>query len=239
MDLFVGSELFFVLTFTFLAVFIVSIILLLKCLVYRKNRQSESVRVKASKLRRMTISDNTTLVKFKNTNYTFIKLYHTLQAQEWVDDKELYRSVEVIFNNKNKSIKVRAESGSSVLRSIYLKDVTGKVWVQCNHNKSQDHMLIRVPNEYDLVLKFESYYEREKFIAKFEAFLMEINITQERHSQDLKAMFKFAYTKAKRQRHLEQFFRVVFSHVSICNIAVHDLPACINLGIQQKDTRKH
>lgn len=43
---------------------------------------------------------------------------------------------------------------------------------------------------------------------------MELSIGHERHTQDLKALFKFAYTKAKRQKHLEQFFRVVFSHVS-------------------------
>ena len=144
-DYFVGSEFFFIVTFTLLFSFIVSIILLLKFLVYRKNCQHESVRVKASKLRRMTISDNTTL------------------AQEWVDDNELYRSVEIIMNSKNKSIKIRSENGDRVLRSIYLKDVSGKVWIQCNHNKAQDHILIRVPKEYDVVLKFDSYYEREKY----------------------------------------------------------------------------
>jgi len=144
----------------------------------------------------MTISDNVTL------------------AQEWVNFNEPYRSVEVILNSKNKSIKARLESGERVLRSIYLKEVTGKVWIQCNNNKSQNHLLIRVPKEYDLVLKFDSYYDREKFLAKLEAFLIELNIPQERNSLELNAIFKFAYTKAKRQRHLEQFFRVVFSHVS-------------------------
>lgn len=196
-DYFVGSEFFFVTTFVFLASFVVSIILLLKILVYRKNCQSESIRVKASKLRRMTISDNTTL------------------AQEWVGDNDSYRSVEVILNNKNKSIKVRSENGDRVLRAIYLRDASGKVWMQCNHNKAQDHILMRLPKEYDLVLKFDSYYEREKFIAKLETFFMELGIAQDRHTQELSSMFKFAYTKLKRQAHLEVFFRVVFSHVSI------------------------
>ena len=145
-DYFVGSELSLTLAFIFLVLFIASIILLLKILVYLKNRKSEVIRVKASKLRRMTISDNVTL------------------AQEWADHNEPYRSVEVILSSKNKSIKMRLESGERVLRSIYLKDVTGKVWIQCNHNKAQDHILIRVPKEYDLVLKFDTYYEREKSV---------------------------------------------------------------------------
>src|SRR5699024_11851409 len=57
-------------------------------------------------------------------------------AQEWVDHIEPYRSVEVILNGKNKSIKVRLESGERVLRSIYLKDVR-KVWIECNHRSEE------------------------------------------------------------------------------------------------------
>ncbi|KAI2797837.1 hypothetical protein BLOT_015257 [Blomia tropicalis] len=193
-DYFNGSELSFSLTIVFIILFIAFGLFLLKLLVFFKYRKCESLRVKASKLRRMTVSENVIL------------------AQEWVDHGEPYRSIEVILNGKNKSVKIRLESGDRVMRSIYLKEVTGKVWIECSHNKSQNHVLIRVPKEYDLVLKFDSYYEREKFLAKFEAYLVELNVAQERISQELKTMLKFAYTKMKRQRHLEQFFRVVFSH---------------------------
>src|SRR5699024_8554574 len=117
-DYFVGTELSLGLIFTFLTLLILAVILLVNLMVYCKNRQSESMRVKASKLRRMTISDNVTL------------------AQEWVDHIEPYRSVEVILNGKNKSIKVRLESGERVLRSIYLKDVR-KVWIECNHRSEE------------------------------------------------------------------------------------------------------
>jgi len=87
------------------------------------------------------------------------------------------------------------------------------VELEASTNRAQDYLLIKVAKEYDLVLKFDSYYERERFASKIESFLEQIGIGRERLEIDLKAMLNTAYTKEKRQKHLEQFFRVVFSHV--------------------------
>jgi hypothetical protein len=70
-----------------------------------------------------------------------------------------------------------------------------------------------VTKQYDLIIKFDSYHNRERFASKLELFLEEIGVGRERLEIDLKTMLNTAYTKAKRQKHLEQFFRVVFSHV--------------------------
>lgn len=210
-DFFLGSELSFILTIMFLFAFVLCVILLLKLLVNIKVKRNERFRLKVSKLRRMTISDNATL------------------SQEWIGPNEAYRNVQVILNSKGKSVKVKLEYDNRVVRCIYLKGVVGKVKVECSSNKAQNHALVRVPKEYDLVLKFDSYYDREKFITKLESFLAECNISLERSLRELDSILKFAYTKSKRQKHLEQFFRVIFSHVSPCGLDKRNL--CYNLVI--------
>lgn len=193
-DYFTGSRLSFIFSMLFIVLFVLFLCVLLKMLVKLKNSRHEKIRLKVSKLRRLTIGGNATL------------------AQEWLGANEGYRSVVVILSSSTRSIKVKL--GNRVVRSTYFKEKTGKVFVESSTNKAQNHILIRILKEYDLVLKFDSYYDREKFATKLEAFLIELHITLERSTQDLKLIFKHAYTKAKRQKHLEQFFRVVFSHVS-------------------------
>lgn len=194
-DYFTGSRLSLTLTILFIVVFILCLLILLKLLVHNKIKENERIRLKVSNLRRMTCSGNSTLV------------------QEWVGFKEGYRNIVVVLSSKSKSIKIKLDCEGRVVRCIYIKE--GKVISISSNNKNQNHFLIRVPKEYDLILKFDSYYDREKFVTKFESFLSEINLTLNRTSQELKSIFKHSYTKEKRQKHLEQFFRVVFSHVNI------------------------
>lgn len=195
-DYFNGSGVAFLLTLLFIPLFIVFLIILLKLLINAKIKQNESLRIKVSKLRRMTISDDSTLV------------------QEWLGHNDGYRNTNLTLNAKSKSIVVKLQFENRVVRCIYLKRVLGKVKVEISSNKSQNHILVRVPKEYDLVLKFDSYYDREKFLTKLESFLNELHFRMERNSVELKQIFKTAFTKAKRQKQLEKFFRVVFSQVN-------------------------
>ncbi|XP_046910014.2 dual oxidase 2 [Dermatophagoides farinae] len=193
-DYFNGSELSFIATILFIPLFIMLLIIILKLLVHRRNRQTECQRIKVSKLRRMTINDDSTLV------------------QEWLgNNSDGYRNTIVILNSKIHAIVVKLQYENRIVRSIYLKKSAGKISVELSANRCQNHMLIRFPKEYDLVLKFDSYYEREKFLTKFETFLNEIHYQMERSSKELRFIFRSAYTKCKRQKHLEKFFRVVFT----------------------------
>ena len=127
--------------------------------------------------------------------------------------KEGLRCVQIICKSSKKCIIVKLENGSKAVRSIDLRETTA-IELQASANRKQDYLLLKVSNEYDLVLKFDSYHERERFATKVELFLEEIGVGRERVELDLKSMLNTAYTKEKRQKHLEQFFRVVFSHVN-------------------------
>lgn len=133
-------------------------------------------------------------------------------AQEFVSDKEGLRTVQIVFQVPKKSIIVKLENGSKPIRSIDLKAVES-VQMCVSDNRAQDYLQIKMNMEYDLILKFDSYYDRERFASKLELFLEEIGVGRERLETDLKQLKKTAYTKERRQKDLEQFFRVVFSHV--------------------------
>ncbi len=147
----------------------------------------------------------------------FIQSFHNFiktLAQEWIGKREGLRAVQIQFKKSNKSINIKLESGSSgrAVRCIDLREIS-TIELLASTNRAQDYLLIKVAKEYDLVIKFDSYYDRERFASKLELFLEEIGVGRERLEIDLKTMLNTAYTKAKRQKHLEQFFRVVFSHV--------------------------
>ncbi|CAG2174102.1 unnamed protein product, partial [Oppiella nova] len=192
-DYFIGNEWSYALTFFGVGMFGILCIVVLKCLTMRRESQNESLRKSNSRMKRITLSEDITL------------------AQEWVGKKEGLRCVQIICKSSKKCIVVKLENGSKAVRSIDLRETTA-IELQASANRKQDYLLLKVSNEYDLVLKFDSYHERERFATKVELFLEEIGVGRERLELDLKSMLNTAYTKEKRQKHLEQFFRVVFSH---------------------------
>lgn len=223
MDNFSGSEFVFLTTFGLVGVYIIFLILLLKLLVHIKNRRKEKIRRSMSKLTKMSIDESATI------------------CEEWVGHEEGYRNVILVLDAKSKSIKIKLEYQKNIIRCIYFKGVTGKVSILSSSNHTQSHVMIKVPREYDLVLKFLSYYDREKFITKLEVFLEELAILNERTNQDLKFILKHAYTRAHRQKHLEKFFRIIFSYVSLRIEQEHRTQSCMfhHTGIQQEDPREH
>lgn len=194
-DYFIGSEISYALTFFGIGLFGVACVVALIYLADRRRRMDEDMRKKNSRKKRMTLSEDITL------------------TQEWVGKKEGFRNVQIHCKVDKKCIVVKMEDGSKDIRSIDLKEVRTAQLI-ASANRSQDYLQIKVGKEYDLVLKFDSYYDRERFASKIELFFEEIGIGRERTELDLKTMLNTVYTKQKRQKHLEQFFRVVFSHVS-------------------------
>ena len=194
-DYFEGSEISFALTFFGVGLFGIACVVALKCLADRRKSMDEDLRKKNSRKKRMTLNEEITL------------------TQEWVGKKDGFRNVQIHCKANKKCIVVKSEDGSKDIRSIDFKEVRS-VELVASANRAQDYLQIKVGKEYDLVLKFDSYYDRERFASKIELFLEEIGIGRERIEVDLKTIMNTAYTKQKRQKHLEQFFRVVFSHVS-------------------------
>ncbi|KAF7490082.1 Dual oxidase 2 [Sarcoptes scabiei] len=192
-DYFKGSGVSFLMTLLIIPLFFIILIILLKLMVYVKYSENEKQRIKVSRLRRMTITEDLVL------------------AQEWVGPREGFRNIILKLDAKSKSITIRMQYENRIVRKIFMKDVVGRVNVEISSNKSQNFLLIRVPKEYDIVLKFDSYYEREKFLTQLESFLSELHFAIGRSSKELRSMLRTASTKAKRQKHLEKFFRVVFS----------------------------
>ncbi|CAG2111400.1 unnamed protein product, partial [Medioppia subpectinata] len=192
-DYFIGNEWSYALTFTGIGLFGIFCVLALKCMTNSRQMQNDKQRQSNSRMKRMTLSEEIAL------------------GQEWVGKNEGLRCVQIICKSSKKCIDVKLENGTKAVRSIDLRDAAA-IELQASANRKQDYLLLKVANEYDLVLKFDSYYERERFATKVELFLEEIGVGRERIELDLKSMLKTAYTKERRQKHLEQFFRVVFSH---------------------------
>ena len=211
-DYFDGSELSYALSFVAIGVFGIACILALKILADKRNATEERIRKKNSRLKRMSLSEDITLGETYHHFDDYLNIFATFTAQEWVDKKEGLRTVQIHCKSSKKCIILKTEDGSKALRSIDLKEVRA-VQLCASANRAQDYLQIKIDKEYDLVLQFDSYYDRERFASKIELFLEEIGIGRERVEVDLKTMLSTAYTKEKRQKHLEQFFRVVFSHV--------------------------
>ncbi|XP_054156010.1 dual oxidase-like isoform X2 [Oppia nitens] len=192
-DYMLGSEWSYALTFFGVGVFGLGCLLALKCMTARRTAVNERLRKSNSRMKRMSLSDDITL------------------AQEWVGKREGLRPVQINCKSSRKSIVVKLENGQKPVRCIDLREIRA-IDIQASTNRRQDYLLLKVTNEYDLMLKFDSYYDRERFGSKVELFLEEIGVGRERQEIDLKTMMRTAYTKENRQKHLEQFFRVVFSH---------------------------
>lgn len=82
---------------------------------------------------------------------------------------------------------------------------------QENYTKKRPYILLRIPNDHDLVLELETLGARRKFIKKLEDFLMlhKKDMTLVEVSRD--DMLSKAETRERRQKRLEYFFRQAYS----------------------------
>ena len=104
--------------------------------------------------------------------------------------------------------RIKLYFGSGVLREIDLRNQT-QLTIQRPFDDDV-HITVKIPHEYDIVLRCLSPLDRVTFIDKLQSFLTDIGVghTLEEHSK--RDMLKSVYTKQDRQRLLENFFKSVF-----------------------------
>ncbi|XP_048727888.2 dual oxidase-like [Ostrea edulis] len=129
-------------------------------------------------------------------------------AYEWLDEKEDERAI-VLKIKPRCEIEVNSCTGRR-LRSIKLLNQES-VNIMTSSNKGRTYTSIKVPKEYDLVLKFTDSDSRQLFesdvIRSLESNQIQCNVIEER-AQDI---LKNAFTQKKRNQRLEKFFKSVFS----------------------------
>ncbi|GCC37242.1 hypothetical protein chiPu_0015744 [Chiloscyllium punctatum] len=130
-----------------------------------------------------------------------------MKACEWQGPSEVLRPVDIYFDVKS-CIKV-LDSKRSPIRIIHLtKDID-----IIKSNNDQRILMIKVPNEYDLVLFFDTEEDRYDFIEQLRVHLQANNTQLNLKEMSQKAILKEAVTKQQRSKILDTFFRRVFAQV--------------------------
>ena len=110
---------------------------------------------------------------------------------------------DVAFHTVNrKGVKLRTARFNSV--ETVVVEVT-------EDRRSKPMCLVRVPNDHDVVLDFDSVNSRKRFLAKLEHFLAGHHKTMETVDTYKEQMLQNADTKERRQKRLEHFFREAYS----------------------------
>ncbi|XP_064475298.1 dual oxidase 2-like [Ornithodoros turicata] len=187
-DYFTESEVSYALTFLSLALFIVGCVFLLFWLAVRRNR--------------MVAAERKSLSKRKSGE-------QGLLAREWVGKKQGFRQVYLRFEEAKKRIAV-VRVGGTALRRIDTKNVPS-VTIQVASSKKRHYFLLRVPREYDLVLKLDTKAELENVVEIVEKFLASVGVGRERMEMEVDTLRRGAVTFEYRQKQLDKFFRVVFA----------------------------
>ncbi len=99
-------------------------------------------------------------------------------------------------------------SGGMILREIDLR-FQSNVTLRRPFNDHM-HFVIRIPHEYDVILRCQTPLDRTAFIDKIQGFLSDAGIGCIIEEPLKREMLKQVYTKRDRQRLLETFFKSVF-----------------------------
>lgn len=201
-DYFSGSEVWFPLTFTVLALFIPATIGLMICMA--KIREKKLVKARQR------------IVKREKTREP-----HTYLAIEWVGPNDGERHIKIKFDENRKKIHVSDRRGKP-LRMIDLRSHGSKqidklhIWVS---EDTGTFMSVRTEGEIDLVLKFSDAMDRQEFIQKLEPFLRGIGLSLQKINFKEEVIKKNATTKEQRQKLLDKFFRIIclqaFKHTNM------------------------
>ncbi|XP_053129203.1 dual oxidase 2-like isoform X1 [Hemicordylus capensis] len=133
-----------------------------------------------------------------------------IQAFEWQDPKTTSSLVYVQLQD-DKVIKV-LDSKLAVLRSISLK-TQQQVETVMSDNKGNKTLLLKIPKEYDLVLKFNSEFECREFLGHLKTYLEKYQLSLRVSEMKEQQLLKKAVTKQQRKDILEIFFRHSFAKV--------------------------
>lgn len=105
--------------------------------------------------------------------------------------------------------RIKLFSGETVYREVDLRNQTSLVLQRPFDDTTL--FVVKVPNEYDIIIRCNSAIDRTTVIDKIETFLNDIGITHVTEEPQKKIMFKTTFTKKQRQVLLENFFKSVFS----------------------------
>ena len=104
--------------------------------------------------------------------------------------------------------RIKLFSGDMVLREIDLRNQTELVIQRPFDNYTS--FVVKIPNEYDVILNCNSPIDRTTFIDKIESFLNDIGIGHVIEEPQKRVMMNTVFTKKQRQSLLENFFKSVF-----------------------------
>ncbi|PNF15893.1 Dual oxidase 2 [Cryptotermes secundus] len=192
-DYFSGSEESFIFTFIGNGLLILGFVGILFSLVRHKKKEQRERMSRTAEMARQSFRTERHLIRYS--------------VFEWVDQKSPLRPVVVVMNPDNKQLQVRNQVGH-LLRAM---DLAHGQLIEVYIISDGRHLMLRVRNDYDLVLKFESEYLRENFLQGFEQFIQQVGVTRQRITMALPPALRQAVTRKDRQMRLEMFFRVVFS----------------------------
>ena len=123
----------------------------------------------------------------------------------YAGDKSEARQVSVKYGPGKR---VKLYFGDGVLREIDLRHQSQLI-IQRPFD-DYVHLVVKIPHEYDIVLRCNSPLDRTTFIDKLQAFLTDIGVGHTIEEPQRKIMLRMVYTKRDRQRLLENFFKSVF-----------------------------
>lgn len=197
-DYFKGSELSFIVLWTCFGVIpfvcILSAYAAAKCRKWKHSNEVRKMQTKTAK------RDSRNSVSGTEINQHI--------AYEWLEEKEDERAV-VVRIKPRCEIEVDSCTGRR-LRTVKLFNQES-AYLMTSSNKGRTYTCIKVPKEYDLVLKFENSTSRQLFendvIHALESNQIQCSVFEER-AQDI---LKNAFTQKKRNQRLEKFFKSVFS----------------------------
>lgn len=139
----------------------------------------------------------------------------TKSASEWLGQKTGEREIKINFH-QNKQIIVKNGTGNILLRTIDIKHLTKEndnVRVALSADKGMKMISIKIPREYDLVLRFSNDLDKNTFYEEFRKFITSNGLQNEApRIQTEKAIKTESFTKDKRQEILNSFFRAIFAH---------------------------
>ncbi|CAK8698108.1 unnamed protein product [Clavelina lepadiformis] len=124
-----------------------------------------------------------------------------------IEGKEKSRRVLIVLEGS--CIKILSVAGTE-LRRICMKNFK-KSYLFLSRNKKKDLMVIRVPKEYDVVLRFVDVEERQAGLQQVKNFMTKNDLQLETFEMEEKALKVEAITKEARQEILESFFRRIFA----------------------------
>ncbi|KAK3606291.1 hypothetical protein CHS0354_037967 [Potamilus streckersoni] len=194
-DFFSGSEGAFALTYFFITLFIL-VTFGVMILLTRRRQKVKYMALKNAAYKHVKISD---LTKFS--------------VIEWVNPDEPVRFRVVQLDQKEMRINMYDQSGALV-RLINVKAMAGsgvdRVEVHYSSDQNEDLIAVKIPSEYDLVLRFETHDERSRFSNLMDQLFLAISIATQSRSLVENYILRNCKTKKMRQEQLDKFFRIIF-----------------------------